>query len=333
MDPTPVMIQLTNIHCSDEGDSIGSAEPYLWTVFFKIDGDTTHVDDTLTLQGTATVVTTPGNHGDLGPGGVNAGDDIMIPLELGQFSTVLTPIPIDSGGAVPGVVGCAVILMEQDDTPDHAVDKGHEALNQALQSALDGLIPTLNFQHPSPTKQEIDALSAKVGQQVSDTISNDVSIWEWLKGFGNEDDQIGSAVFYKSHDDICSALYAGIPLSADWENEGSWQLTGSINAVIDDVEISCIHKPSGNFEAHHIDRLGGTFNGQTWRLTNIDVIRYIQAGEKFHVVGADGSRSQVEVGKHWVSTANPTGLFLTTSPDGSKSDNLLSLPTCAPLSG
>ena len=57
MEPTPIKLKLTNIHCSDEGDSIGSAEPYLWTVFFKIDGDTVHVNNALTLQGTATVVT------------------------------------------------------------------------------------------------------------------------------------------------------------------------------------------------------------------------------------------------------------------------------------
>jgi hypothetical protein len=168
MQPTPVRIKLDTIHCTDSGE-IGSAEPYLWTAFFKIDGDTVTVDNTLTLQGTATVVGTPGNHGDLGPGGVNDGDTITIPPALGEFSTTLTPIPVPSlGTSVSGVLGCVAILLEQDDTPGEAVAKGHDELNSALRSALDGLIPTLKYNHQSPDDDDIKALTDKVGKQVED---------------------------------------------------------------------------------------------------------------------------------------------------------------------
>ncbi len=328
MEPTPVKIKLDKIHCVDEGDFIGSAEPYLWTVFFKIDGDTVHVDSSLTLQGTATVVSTHGNHGNLGVHDVSAGDDVPIPPALGEFSTVLKPIPVDllPDRTLSGVIGCIVVLLEEDETPLHAVQEGHAALNQAVQTALDELIPTLNFLHQEPTDAEIKALTDKVGKAVEDAISDNVSVWDWLFGFGNEDDKIGSKVFFKSQNDICQALLDGVPLFEDWDNEGRWQISGRINAEINELEIGSVHKPTGNAEAHHIERLAGVFNGQDWQLTNTRVIRSIQSGKRFYVTGADGSRAQVQVLKHWTSKVNPTGLYLATVPDNTKADNLLSLP-------
>src|SRR5206468_856288 len=94
MDILNVHLKLNTIHCFEEGDGIGSAEPYLWTVFFKIDGDTTFVNSEFVLQGTATVVGTPGNHGDLPNHDVDPGETIAIPAVMGEFSSQLKPIPL-----------------------------------------------------------------------------------------------------------------------------------------------------------------------------------------------------------------------------------------------
>ena len=95
MNATAVTIALNNIRCFDEGDGIGSAEPYLWTVFFKIDGNTAHILPSTSLAGSATVVSTPGNHGDLGPAAsdVDPGDNVAIPAALALNSSPVISEP------------------------------------------------------------------------------------------------------------------------------------------------------------------------------------------------------------------------------------------------
>ena len=333
MDPTPVRIKLDTIHCYDEGDGIGSAEPYLWTVFFKLDGDTVRVV-TGQLTGTATVVSTPGQRSNLGVSSVNGGDDVAIPDNLGLFQTVLTPIPIfDSAsdtvpsGNTDGVIGCAIILQEQDSTLASAIAAGHAALTVALQAQLDHLITTLNAFHTSPSPDDIKNMVTTVGDAVTNAVSDAEGGWSWIGALGNMDDTIGTKAVYVSQSDICKALLKGIPIFEDWPNEGHWTISGSvhIDEDIDNIPITCIDKPSGNFEAHHIETVGGTFNGQNWRMPSADVMTAIAAGKTFVVNGADGSQAKVEVQKHFTSTSNPTGRFLITVADKSKEDNLLAL--------
>lgn len=235
MNTLDVKLKLNNLHCFDEGDGIGSAEPYLWTVFFKIDGDTTQVNTSLALQGTATVVGTPGNHGDLPNHDVDPGENVPIPASLGEFNTRLKPIPLQQpiGGfkEVGGVMGVITVLMEEDNTPNSAIAKGHNALNKAVQDSLNALIPTLNFAHQEPSDAEIEAMKKKIGDTVTKAIKDDVSVWDWLGGFGNMDDKIGSEVFRFSHKQLEALGVSGISFQQRFKNEGDWQLEGRVTAL------------------------------------------------------------------------------------------------------
>jgi hypothetical protein len=234
MDALSVHIQLKHIHCYDEGDGIGSAEPYLWAVFFKIDGDSASVDNTFTLRGTAKVYGTLGDHGNLNANDVDAGDDIAIPAQFGYGDT-LTPIPltvpVNGVTQVSGAIGCLIVLMEQDSTPDSAVAKGHAELNIAVQAALNDLIPTLNAGHLSPTDEEIQQMTDRVGSAVEDAIAQGTGVLDWIFAAGNMDDKIGSAVFDYSSSDLLAAGPAGIVLSERWHNEGDWQIDGEIKVA------------------------------------------------------------------------------------------------------
>ena len=224
MDPLSFQIQLRNIHCYDEGDGIGSAEPYLWAVFFKVDGDSTFVDEHLMIHGTAKVFGTLGDHGNLDANDVDAGDDVPIPAQFG-YGDILTPIPKqgDSTKQFGGAIGCLIVLMEEDETPDSAVASGHAKLNMAVQDALNGLIQDQNL---SPSDEDIQTLTDQIGSAVEDAIARGTSVLDWIYAGGNMDDKIGSAVFKYSAGDLLDAGPSGIAFSQRWHNEGDWEITG-----------------------------------------------------------------------------------------------------------
>lgn len=233
------VFKLERIHCHDEGDGLGNAEPYLWSVFFKVDGDTMVVNtDDLShvfLQGPPTVVTTPGNHGNLGTSSVDEGDDVAVPAIIGEYRTILRPIPLTTPvfgkSGVGGMIGCIVVLMEEDNTSDSDAARGHERLDSAVRDELADLLGTLSISNPEPTQADIDAMTAQIGSAVKDAIQDGVGVVEWLLAFGNMDDQIGSAVFRFSHGELEAAAGGTIPFSRRWRNEGDWELFGHIQAT------------------------------------------------------------------------------------------------------
>lgn len=238
MDDLSVRLKLDRIHCFDEGDGWGDAEPYLWTVFFKVDGETMVVNtdgpSPAFLQGFPTVVGTPGNHGNLGDTDVDEGDDVAVPAIIGEYNTVLKPIPLTTPlfgvSEVGGMIGCIVVLMEEDNTPAAAIQRGHEALDSNVRDRLAALLATLSIANPSPSDEDIEALSDQIGEAVKGAVGDGVSVIQWIAAFGNMDDQIGSAVFRFSHNQLAGTGGAPIPFSREWDNEGRWGIYGNITA-------------------------------------------------------------------------------------------------------
>jgi len=234
-----IEFKLDRIHCHDEGDGIGNAEPYLWTVFFKVDGDTLVVNadgpGAPFLQGAPTVVGTPGNHGNLGTTDVDEHDDIVVPAIIGEYRTIMKPIPLTAPllgiSEVGGMIGCIVVLMEEDNTPGSAIARGHEALDRTVRDKLAEVLGTLSISRPEPSEEDIAALTDQIGNGVKSAIGDGVSVLAWLGAFGNMDDQIGSALFRFSHKQLEESGGVSIPFSRRWDNEGDWELFGHIKAT------------------------------------------------------------------------------------------------------
>lgn len=237
---TSSTFNLDRLVCHDEADGWGTAAPYLWTVFFKIDGTTCRLGNTLYLEGTATIYTTPGSHGNLDNTDVDAGDTVSIPSSIGRVEMQLTPIPVPdslvSAGIAnaPAIAGCIAILMEEDNVTDDGAEAGHQALNVAVQNAINAVIPTLGFLHRTITEAQINNITDQIQTQISNAIRNQQNffenIWSWL----DPDDTIGTAVWIYSTTQLISDN--PISLSKRWtNNNGDWELFGNISSR----EITC----------------------------------------------------------------------------------------------
>jgi len=234
-----IEMKLERIHCHDEGDGPGSAEPYLWVVYFKVDGETIVVNtdgpNPAFLQGPPTIVPTPGNHGNLGVNDVDEGDEFPVPAIIGEYRTVMKPIPLTTPllgkTEVGGMVGCLVVLMEEDGTPAAAIARGHEALDRSVRDKLGEFLGTLSITKQEPTDEDIAALSDQIGEAVKSAIGDGVSVLQWIGAFGNMDDQVGSAVFRFNHGGLEAAGGVPIPFGRRWDNEGDWELFGHIKAT------------------------------------------------------------------------------------------------------
>lgn len=230
-----VWIRLDRVHCFDEGDGWGSAEPYLWPVFFKIDGETVVLTEALTLSGTSTVVGTYGSHGNLVNTDVDPGENLPIPEGLGSWRTTLKPIPVQGPLAstvpdVAGVAGVIAVLMEEDNVSDSGANAGYAALVNAVRTGLDAVVGTLGFTNQEVTDQDIAAIESAAESAVKDAIKDNQGFFEDLWSWLNADDQIGSEVFRFGHDTLAEGNV--IDFTKRWKRDGDWQIFGHANASV-----------------------------------------------------------------------------------------------------
>ena len=116
------------------------AQPYIWTVFFKID------DADRTGQPVATVVGTPGSHGNLGVDSVRAPSSIAVPARVGRWETTLRELPPAPGtvnALVGAVVGVVAVLMEEDNVTDDGAEAGRRELLVQVRQVIEGIAANL----------------------------------------------------------------------------------------------------------------------------------------------------------------------------------------------
>ncbi len=229
-----VKFHFDRLLCHDEAGGWGNAEPYMWTVFFKIDGTTCRLNDSLMLEGIATIFSTPDSHGRLADADVDAGDTVPIPSAIGLKEMTLTPIPVPDTvkktgiGDIPALAGCVLILMEEDNISVDEATAIHQALYVGIQHVLNNVISTLEFKDIS--QEEIKNLTVMIQNKLGGAIQNQQNFLEDLRSLINGDNIIGTTVFKFSGDQLLKQNSTS--LNERWtNNNGDWELLGSVNTV------------------------------------------------------------------------------------------------------
>jgi hypothetical protein len=233
-------INLNPLECHDEGDGIGDAEPYLWTVFFKCDGSTLSVSDAGRVEGDAVIFPTPGSHGNLHDDDVDEGDTVFIPSELGNFNDSVIPIPVAPAiqpllgqEDLPGFFGLVVVLMEEDNVTDDGAEAGHQALNAAVLIAINQVLRSLGAGHTVITPEDIESVTAGIEDAVKDAIKAEQNVFEDIWSWLNADDQIGNETFVFNQDQFVTEeapdnRVGSLSFSQRWRNHGDWEIHGAM---------------------------------------------------------------------------------------------------------
>jgi hypothetical protein len=234
--------KLDKVICHDDGE-VGNAEPYLWQVFFKIDGETLSYDaNANTLQGHCKIIATDGRHGNLPS--MSDGDQCDIPKDLGYYSDWLVPISFIASMTVPPIAGSVTILMEEDAVSDHGAKCGYQALVDTLQSELDNLMigkfwDLVNIyigQGEQAVKDYLDAfesdLKDKVKHNIKEAIKNHQNFFQNIGSWLDPDDQLGCEIRTYGSSDIGSSLVDDFDFIWDTKHDGKWEVLGAFAAFL-----------------------------------------------------------------------------------------------------
>ncbi len=216
-----ISAQLQRLMLHDTVDLLDGDEPFLWTVWFKIDGDRLALSDL--RHSAATVVSTSGSHGDLGPQkNLPAGTSITVPPNVGRFGTVLKTVrgldPLGDTARHSTMFGAIILAWEEDGLTDAAIEAGRRAFVATLQSELDNAIRHLREPDQAALATRLrEATEAAIKAQGIDLgrfLFNDYA-----------DDLIGQQLLQRRFDQ----LRPSETLRFQFRDDGHYELIGTLN--------------------------------------------------------------------------------------------------------
>ncbi|MCB9234105.1 MAG: hypothetical protein H6581_20790 [Bacteroidia bacterium] len=244
MQSFPVVLELKTLTCHRQEEGPQGARPYLWNVFFRIDGEGLKITNEFRLEGKGIYHFSAGSHGNLSPDNVHDGQVVRIPAQVGRWETRITPFMLPYFEAeVSGVVVVLSVLMEQNNLTNKGAEAGHEFLNQfvekAVNSALLGFDPRRVVIHDIENSVKVyfaekvskfaEGLDHEVGKAVAQAQNILQNLWSLI----DKDSLIGYEMWDFTPEKFAQAQSDTVPLVHVWETRefGKWELKGEFRKL------------------------------------------------------------------------------------------------------
>lgn len=134
--PIQLQIALHTLSLHRKATSWGTTEPYLWNIFFRIDGDAIKINPDFTISGKGIFNFSKGSHNNL-RGTIHRDNILHIPNDIGVWKTELKPVKVPYFEQyVSGIVGVICVLMEENNVSNEGAEAGRVALGQQVQKAV-----------------------------------------------------------------------------------------------------------------------------------------------------------------------------------------------------
>lgn len=223
--PLLLEIELQRLILHEDAGGMGRAAPYLWAVYFSVDGRSAEIAANQMLQGGPTLHAPDGSHGNLGRVFRRVGARGRIPEAIGRHMQGMHPIRLDPTAqaalkidAVPGFAGVFLALCEEGFAHDPVV--GYQAFQALIDRELRQLMSGLSATRITPTQTEwqdfYDTVSAETLPLVEGTPKLGL-----LRG----DHLLGTDLVVFAAENFTPPAET-TTFSARWEERGDWELQG-----------------------------------------------------------------------------------------------------------
>lgn len=198
--------------------------PNYWVCYFKMDGDTCHLDIDLNLKGEATVISPMEKFESLLHHTPNSKDEILVPTEFKHEELTIKPIKVPEFVAVNGIdsmdtlSGCFVIFINDDCLINNELI---DFVKDYIQNSLNDFVPYL-IENKTDKVKYLNLLRKDLNGLIIKKLREKQNLWEKL----TSDFIVDTSVWAFTSEDLSQTK--NVSLIKYWGIEGLWKLEGKI---------------------------------------------------------------------------------------------------------